>query len=92
MGARTFQISSKFFWGYKVELDINEFISSQQIVTTVVSMLRNLLKTNNLIDLLESLDGTNNNKPKMHFHIHDKSFNDILNSPSDEIFYVCCHD
>ena len=91
MSIRTFQISSKFFWGFKVELNIQEYMSCQQIVTTVIAMLRNILKSNNLIDLLETLDG-GNNKQQMHFHIHGKSFNDILNSQPDEIFYVCCHD
>jgi len=91
MSVRTFQISSKLFWGFKVNLNINEFFSNEQIVNTVISMLRNILTTNNLIDLLESLDG-GNNKQKMDFHIHDKSYVDILNSKSDEIFYVCCHD
>jgi hypothetical protein len=87
---RTFQISSKLFWGFKIDIDLDEVSSNKEIIDRVISTLRYILISNNLILLSEMLDGKNENE-KMIFHIHEKTFENILlEDPKNEI-YICDH-
>lgn len=86
---RTCQISSKYFWGFQHQVDLDEVESLEEITEKVISKMREVLKDNNFIVLLETLDGRNGS-PGMHFHIHS-TFEQVLLAPTEEIVYVCCH-
>ena len=82
---RKFIISDKLFSGYSTLIDLDEINSKEEIVNIVKNRLKNVLNENNLESLIYNLNKTN-------FHIHDFTFEDILLSESNKIFYVCNHD
>jgi len=86
---RTCQISSKLFWGFQHKVDLDEIDSLEEITTLVLEKMKQVLKDNNFVVLLETLEGKNGH-PGMHFHIHS-TFEQVLLAPSDEIIYVCSH-
>ena len=79
---KTFQISDKLFWGYKIEVDLDYCENLDSIIKIITDELDNLLKINNLEFLQIKLKETK-------FHIHDLSFEDILLNQTDKIFYIC---
>ena len=79
---KTFQISDKLFWGYKIEIDLDYCENLDSIIKIITDKLDNLLKINNLKLLQNKLKETK-------FHIHDFSFEDILLDQNNEIFYIC---
>ena len=79
---KTFQISDKIFWGFKVEVDLDQCDNIDKIIEIVINKLNNLLKSNNLELLQKKLNETK-------FHIHDFTFEDILLDQTDKIFYIC---
>ena len=88
---RTCQISSPYFWGFKHDVDLDDINHPEEIVTIVLSKLKDVLKKNNLIVLLEMLEGKNEHEP-MHFHIHTHhNIELLLLSDPSEIIYVCSH-
>lgn len=87
---RNCQVSSQYFWGFQHQVDLDEVNSLEEITEKVISKMRQVLKENNFIVLLETLDGRNG-IPGMHFHIHQKTFEEVLLAPTEDIVYVCCH-
>lgn len=79
---KTFQISDKIFWGFKVEVDLDQCDNIDKIIEIVINKLNNLLKSNNLELLQKKLN-------EIKFHIHDFTFEDILLDQTDKIFYIC---
>ena len=73
---------------HKVNVDLDECESLEDIIRIAINNLSNLLGRNNLKVLQEKLQ-------ELHYHIHDYSFVDILMSQptySDEPqFYICSH-
>ena len=78
-------ISDKLFAGFVTLIDLDEINSINEIVNMVKDKLNNVLNENNLELLVNMLNNTN-------FHIHDFTFEDILLSESNKIFYVCNSD
>jgi len=85
---RQFQFSCDLFWGYKINIDLDDCESIDDIIRIAIDNLSNFLNRNNLKVLQEKLQ-------ELHYHIHDYSFVDILMSQptySDESqFYICSH-
>ena len=81
---RLFQISDESFSGYSIQIDLDEIDNIKQIIDRIVNSLRNLLKKNKLEILEMRLN-------KKNFHIHDVTFEKILLSQPNEVFWVCSH-
>ena len=79
---RKFIASSELFSGFEVYIDLNYCNSLDDIVNTFYDDLHNFLNSHNLVVLV--------NKVKLcRFHIHGYTFEDILLSDKDVIYYVC---
>ena len=81
---RLFQISDDLFTGFHVLVDLDEINNMNQIIDQIVNDLRNILKQHKLEILEMRLN-------KKNFHIHDVTFEKILLSESNEVFWVCSH-
>ena len=81
-----FQISDPIWWGYNIEIDLDSFHNSENIIEYVLDNLNVSLTSLNLIFQAEFLE-----KVKKEFHIHDYSFEDILTLSEKEIVYICRH-
>lgn len=81
---RTFQISDELFSGYSIQIDLDEIDNMKQIIDRIVNSLRNILKKNKLEILEIKLN-------KKNFHIHDVTFEQILLSQPNEVFWICSH-
>jgi len=81
---RIFIASSDLFSGYEVLIDLNDCSSLDDIINTFHDNLHNCLLLNKFVVLLEELK-------ECKFHIHTNTFEDILLSTVDSIFYVCDH-
>ena len=79
---REFEASSETFGGYKVYIDIITVDSIQEICDKYTKDLNDMLKKNNLINLIEKLKS-------IKFHIHTSSFEDILTNNIK--YYICDH-
>ena len=83
---KTFQFSCDVMWGYRVEIDLDECESNDDIVEYGITLLKSFLDFNNLVVLLEKVNTLN-------YHVHD-SFEDILtkDTSKDNIHgYICSH-
>ena len=78
----TFIASSNLFSGFKVNIDLNYCDSFQDIINIFNKELEYILTKNNFEILLEKFKLLN-------FHIHSFTFEDILISKSDKVFYIC---
>lgn len=87
MKLRKFQISCPVFWGFNRFIDIERFNNVQDIITHFLDNCEEFWKENNLIDLYEFFKTIKNN-----YHIHDITFENLLESNSDHVFYICRHD
>ena len=74
--------------GFQNRIDIN-IVIKEDIINGESRMI-SVLKENNFTFLHEK-SGTHGNQ-SIQYHIHDKTFEDILNTDKDEIIYVCNHD
>ena len=81
---RVFIASSELFSGFKVEMDVRNIDTLDDIVIKFTDNLKKVLKEYNFEILHDSV-----NVKK--FHIHSHTLEDILVSNKDEIFYVCDH-
>jgi len=81
---RTFIASSKLFSGFKVQINITQIDNLNDIIKIFVEKLQKVLKDNYFEVLLEELK-------KSKFHIHTVTFEEILVSSLNDIFYVCDH-
>ena len=81
---RQFVASSELFSGYEVMIDLNECNSIDDIVNTFYDNLYNCLTLHKFSILLEEVK-------ECKFHIHSYTFEDILTSAEDNVFYVCDH-
>ena len=81
---RAFCFSHPLFWGFKRYIDLDEVDSKEEIITQMSNYLITFLKDENLEVLLEKFktDG---------LHIHNHSFENILLSQPEEVFYICDH-
>jgi len=81
---RVFIASSELFSGFKVEMDIRNIDTLDDIVNIFTDNLKKVLKEYNFEILHDSVNAAK-------FHIHSHTLEDILVSNKDEIFYVCDH-
>lgn len=81
---RIFKISHQTFSYFTSHVDLDEVDSMEEIIEKVVLNLRQVLQKHDLESLLKILDESN-------FHAHGYNFVDVLQSPSDKVFYVCSH-
>tara|TARA_B110000495_G_C22977054_1_gene574004 strand:- start:103 stop:378 length:276 start_codon:yes stop_codon:yes gene_type:complete len=83
----TFQISAKYLWGYRSNINVNNYNTIQEIITDVLKKYKEFLQKNNLLDLLDLLKTT-----EKKYHIHDYSIQNIKSilEPT-EIVYICNH-
>jgi hypothetical protein len=85
----TFQISAKYFWGYRTKLDVEKCESLKEIIENVIENCRDFFKENNLLSLVDLLQNTSKN-----YHIHEYNLDKLklLNKlDAEEIIYVCDH-
>jgi len=87
MKLRKFQISCPVFWGYNKYIDVEKYNNINTILNDVLNSCEEFFKSNNLIDMYEFFKTI-----KLSYHIHDISFESILNSSEEEVFYICRHD
>ena len=78
---RKFIISCKFFGGFEVTLDVNQYESIEEIIQYITDQLKETLSKNKLNNLVEML-----NKTYHLYHIHDYEFIDIL--LKDDTYYI----
>lgn len=84
---RKCSLSCKLFWGYSVDIDLDDIECNDDIVKIITKSLSEKFLELGLIDLTKIIDEKiSENK----FHIH-KEFGDVLLSPKNEIIYVCDH-
>ena len=81
---KVFEASSELFSGYNITLDVNICNSIEDIILYFRNSLENMLRTYNLVYLLEKYEQCN-------FHIHSFTFEDIITSKHNQIFYICDH-
>ena len=68
-----FQLSSKILWGFRMDMDIDSFISLESLISCFKKQLLLFLKTNNLQVLYEMAQ-------TLVLHIHDcNSLTDLSN-------------
>jgi len=80
---KVFTASSELFSGYEVVIDLNNCSSINDIINIFVVDLQKCLEQNKFIVLLEKLQYNQ-------FHIHNYTFEDILNSQFSA-YYICDH-
>ena len=81
---RKFVVSCEIFSGYNNTIDITIIESIDDIITIFKDKLNSFLKEHNLEALIEILKKTN-------FHIHSHTFEEILTSDINDIFFICNH-
>jgi len=85
---KTFQFSCDLMWGYRVNIDLDDCRSNDDIVESGVLLLKSFLDSNNLEVLLLKIN-------ELNYHIHD-NFEDVISRNTDDINnihgYICSHD
>ena len=81
---RTFIISCKYFGGFEINIDVNQYDSVEELILYAISQLKETLTKNKLNNLVEML-----NKTTHQYHIHDYDFTDIL--LKNNTYYICNH-
>ena len=87
MKLRKFQISCPVFWGYHKYVDIEQYNNLNDIINNVLNDCELFFKSHNLIDLYEFFKSI-----KSTYHIHDLTFDILLNSNDTDTFYICRHE
>lgn len=81
-----FQISDPIWWGYNINVDLDNYYNLEHIIEYVLDSLNGTLRSLNLLPQAEFLE-----RVKKDFHIHNFSFEDILTFDESEIVYICRH-
>lgn len=81
-----FQISDPIWWGYNIDVDISFFNNINDIINYVINNLEVTLKSLNLLPQYEMLQEVRNK-----FHIHNFSYEELLNNKKNETIYICRH-
>ena len=85
MNRKNFQLSCPLFWGFNRYIDMDECYNNQDIINKLLYKLKDFLKDNNLLSLLDKLKDKEKD-----YHIHDYTFDKILLSKEEKI-YICRH-
>ena len=81
-----FQISDPIWWGYNMNIDLDDYYNLDDIIEFVLNSLNGTLRSLNLLLQAEFLE-----RVKKEFHIHSYSFEDILTFEQSETVYICRH-
>lgn len=84
---RTFQISSDYFWGYRVHIDIADYDDINAILNYIKHDLKTFFLSKNLQSLANKVD-------RCRFHIHSpyNTYDDLIELTNDrDVIYVCDH-
>lgn len=81
-----FQISDPIWWGYNLDVNITYFNNLDDIINYVINNLEVTLKSLNLLPQYELLQ-----KVRSKFHIHNFSYENLLNNKNNDIIYICRH-
>ena len=81
---RKFVLSDDLFQSFEMDIDLDVVETIEEIISLIVSMLLEALRENKLVNLENILNSRK-------FHVHDYSFEDVLLSESNAIFYICSH-
>ena len=81
---KKFSASSELFSGFQADIDVNYFGSNEEISEFFKNKLIKLFEDNKLEYLKDKARYAN-------FHIHTHSFEEILISERNTIFYICDH-
>ena len=86
---KIFQFSCDLMWGYRVEIDLDDCDTVDDIIMLATVSLNSFLEANNLLVLQEKVN-------KINYHIHDITIDDLKNGPlnnHDQVHgYICGHD
>jgi len=84
MYLRKFKISDDHFHGFSVQVDMDNFDTTEAICDYVKTLLVDFLHKHNLANLVDIAK-------KKQFNIHDREFGALLLLPVEEVIYVCHH-
>ena len=79
---RKFISSSQLFSGFSCDINLDYCDSINHIINIFKNELLSILSLHNFETLIENVNRSN-------FHIHDNTFEEILLSNKDRIFYIC---
>lgn len=83
---KIFQFSCALMWGYKVEIDLDDCDTLDDIIIMAKASLNSFLEANNLLVLHEKVN-------KINYHIHNVTIQDVKNGPlniHDKVHgYIC---
>lgn len=82
---RLFIASSDLFSDFQCEIHLYRMETMNDIIQTFVNHLEEVLTKHKFSQLLEKLK-------RKKFHIHEHTFEDILTSEPETVFYVCDHE
>ena len=79
---KTIQISDEYFWGFKEEVDINNFSSFDELAIYMKKELIGFMRSNNLLNLAEKAES---------LKLHNHKFLDYMDiyDTNDNIIYLC---
>ena len=85
---KKFQFSCKIFWGFQVDIDVNDCNNLEDIIEFAIVSLDSFLLSNNLINLIEK-------RRTIPYHIHTASFEELktnnIKDDSEVDAYICGH-
>ena len=81
---RNFVCCDLHFSGFNIDIDITQMDKIEDIIDSFKTKLILVLQKYNFENLIEEYK-------KKEFHIHDITFEQILTSDINEIFYICHH-
>ena len=84
---KKFQISDPIWWGYNLEIELDDFFNLNDIIDFVLENLQATLTSLNLLPQAEMLQ-----KVKKEFHIHGLEFKDIIEKNDNDTIYICRHE
>jgi len=79
-----FEASSEIFSGYRVAIDVNRCGSLDEILCIFKESLRKTLQTHNFTILLDKYSHCK-------FHMHDITLEEIRETDTSPVFYICDH-
>jgi len=75
------------FWGYTIDIDLDDMNSNNDIVNVITKSLMEELLHLGLVELIEIMDTKIKDNS---FHIHTE-FGNVLMTPENEVIYICDH-
>ena len=81
-----FQLSDPIWWGYNLDIKIEQFTNLRDIIKYVIENLNATLISLNLIPQAEQLEKVTNK-----FHIHDVIYENLSKLNYNDVVYICRH-